>query len=391
MDRDRRRRPRARSMAKRKRSLKPLLWTLVLLFVISAGAALIYRSVTVKGSSEGVVQEPYPLSAISDSRVFSDSLNVYLDRVLGGLGIEGDLINKYPRSDRGPKRTRVRVPKDLSLLVCNLEVSRLVKDLGGEVLEARQNEKGTKVSIRAGMDGVETDLILLSRDDRIVRKKGKIAIVLDDFGYQRMELAREFCRLPQSLTLAVFPDTDNSQKIAQMALDGGHEVMIHLPMEPKGFPLQKPGEGAVYTIYSTREIKRITKKAIRAMPKALGLSNHMGSRATEDMRVMRAVLSEIKRNKLYFVDSRTSSNSIAYDLAEKMGIQCAKASLFIDNPDDVMTIEERLMQAADLAAGEGTVIAVGHDKAETLHALRAVLPKLEKRGFKFVKVSDIVN
>ena len=245
--------------------------------------------------------------------------------------------------------------------------------------------------MKLGVKGVTTDVITLVRDVEIARKVGRIGILLDDFGTQSPKLIGQFCRIPQRLTLSVFPNMKRSGEIAEAVHRSGHQVMIHLPMEPHDYPKEDPGEDAIYVWQSIEEIRRQTRAAIGTVPHAVGLNNHMGSRATEDEQVMQAVLEEVKRKKLFFVDSYTSSRSVALEVARAMKVRCAKREVFLDHVDDPQAIREALWKLADLAAQNGSAIGIGHPHPNTLAALKGLLPKLQKRGFQFVWASELVQ
>ena len=126
-------------------------------------------------------------------------------------------------------------------------------------------------------------------------------------------------------------------------------------------------------------------------PGAVGLNNHMGSRATADARVMEQVLTEVKKHDLFFLDSRTAAASIAYGTALQLAVPALQRDLFIDTVDEAGAIEARLWELAELAAAQGHAIGIGHDREQTLLALQSVLPHLETRGFLFVPLSQLVR
>ena len=407
MRRRRKRKPRPKGKGKRKkekgkRGLFPILGAVLVGFLLGAGAVFFIQ----KELREQPIEEaPEPLSlprlrpeGLKPERwekgytVFSDSLRARLGPSLDALGIWKDLIREQPpKGEERLHRVRVRVPRDLSLMVCNSEITRLVHRLKGRVFSAVEDPKRNAVVMKLGVQGVITDAVTLVRDAKIARKTGRIGIILDDFGTQSPKLIEQFCRIPQRLTLSVFPDMKRSGEIAETIHRGGHQVMIHFPMEPYDYPKEDPGEDAIYVRQSIEEIRRRTSTAIGTVPYAVGINNHMGSRATEDERVMRAALAEVKRKKLFFVDSRTSSRSVAFKMAKAMKVRCAERDLFLDHVNDPQAIRKELWRLADLAAQNGGALGIGHGRPNTLNALKEVLPKLQKRGFQFVWASELVR
>ena len=323
---------------------------------------------------------------------FSDRFRAGLGPCLKALGICMVLIRRRPpRGEEAFHRIRVRVPRDLSPLVCNLEITRLAHRLKGQVISAVETPKQAAVVMTLGVKGVPTDVVTLVRDAEIVRRAGRIGIILDDFGPQKSKRIEAFCRIPQRLTLSVFPNRKYSGKVAETIHRSGHQVLIHLPMEPHNYPKEDPGEDAIYVWQSIEEIRKRTRTAIGTVPHAVGLNNHMGSRATEDEEVMRAVLGEVKRKKLFFVDSYTSSRSVAFQVAKAMKLRCARRAVFLDHVDDAQAIRMALTKLANLAAQNGSALGIGHPRLNTLEVLKDELPKLQKQGFQFVWASELVE
>ena len=156
----------------------------------------------------------------------------------------------------------------------------------------------------------------------------QLAIIIDDIG-EDLKQTKEFLDLGIPLTLSILPDQPHSQGSEQLAHERGYEVMLHLPMEPKDRPHHNPGAGAIYTNMDEGRIAEIIKSHIKKFTYIKGVNNHMGSRATEDENTMRAVLKTLKPTGLYFVDSHTSSQSIAFRVAREMRIPSGENMMFI--------------------------------------------------------------
>ncbi|OPX32441.1 MAG: hypothetical protein B1H40_02550 [Candidatus Latescibacteria bacterium 4484_181] len=323
-------------------------------------------------------------------QAFSDSLKAQIGSTLAELGIWEELISERKPLKAGAGRILVQVPDDLPLVVCNLELSRLAKGLGGEVIKAVEYPGKDKVVLQVGKQGRVTEEIVLVKNRQQRRRAGTIALIVDDFGAD-MEIARRFCELDPRVTLSVLPYLKHSQQVAELAFKSGHEVLLHLPMEPEDESKNNPGKGAILVRQSSSQIRTLTRRALASVPHAKGVNNHMGSRATESLRVMKAVLREIKKRGLFFIDSMTSSQSVGYSTAKSMGIRCAQRDLFIDNQDDPKAIETRLLELSRLAAEQQKAIGIGHARENTLKALEQMLPKLQKRGFKLVSASKMVE
>lgn len=224
--------------------------------------------------------------------------------------------------------------------------------------------------------------------------KARIAIIIDDFGQSFEERERALLNLGYPLTFSILPSLPYSEKVAKEAHSKGLKVMLHLPMEPHGYPApgKNPGSPAVFTNMSDSEIARVVKESISSIPYLSGVNNHMGSKATEDERVMSVVLDQIKEDNLFFVDSVTSQKSVGYCLACKKGLRTGERKVFLDNDDDKEYIKKQLRLLAKEAERDGYAIAVGHVQRKSISsALAEELPLMRKKGIKIVSASELVD
>ena len=361
-------------------------WHLVLSGLLLAGATafLLYTPSPERTSDLPVIAPtpaPDPYQAANASQL-ADALYAGIDSTLADLGIRPALYSKHRRDYFD--QIKVGVPADLPLAEANLGISRFVQQLGGQVLSA--SERRGQVEIRCGFGEVRTTIFILAPVAER-RRTGNIAIVIDDFTDDD-PIAAHFCAIPQPLTFSILPRASQAHSLVERMRANGHEVLIHLPMEPKGGA--SLGGNAILVGLDDEEIRRRVRRALQRVPHARGINNHMGSKATADKRVMRLVLSELKDRKLLFLDSRTTASSVAYQLAVDMDIRAFNRDLFIDEIADAQTIRDKLWELAAIAAQSGQAIGVGHNRRETLIALSAALPQLEKRGFRFVRVSQLL-
>lgn len=189
--------------------------------------------------------------------------------------------------------------------------------------------------------------------------KKSLAIVIDDFG-NGQKGTEEILNLPVELTVAVMPFLSSTQKDAEFAFEKGHEVIVHLPMEAKSGKKSWLGPQAITTNLDDAEIRRRVEAAIQDVPHAVGMNHHMGSKATEDERVMRIVLEVCKEYGFYYLDSMTTGKSVVKKLADEMSVPVLENGLFFD---DVYTIEHIRKQAVLLDQKLSTIeeiIAIGH-------------------------------
>ncbi|MCX8011607.1 MAG: divergent polysaccharide deacetylase family protein, partial [Desulfobacterota bacterium] len=169
------------------------------------------------------------------------------------------------------------------------------------------------------------------------------------------------------------------------------EVMLHIPMEPKDRISHNPGKGAIYVTMEENQIAEIIQNHLHNFRYIKGVNNHMGSRATENEATMRAVFKALKPSGLYFIDSRTSSNSQAYNLAKAMKIPAGKNFIFIDNEPEVNYSKNSITKGIQLAKKNGEAIIIGHSRETTLKALKEIIPELKEQGVSLVFASALVR
>lgn len=362
-------------------------WHLTLSGLLLAGATtfLLYSPAAEELTSDLPViaptDAPVPHQAANADQL-ADALYAGIDSALADLGIWPALYSKSRQEYFD--RIEVGVPADLPLAEANLGISRFVQRLGGQVLSA--SERRGQVEIRSGFGEVQTTVFLLAPVAKR-RRTGNIAIVIDDFTGDD-PIAAHFCAIPQPLTFSILPRANQAPALAERVRANGHEVLVHLPMESQGGA--SLGANTILVDLDDEEIRRRVRRALQNVPHARGVNNHMGSKATTNERVMRLVLSELKDRNLLFLDSRTTASSVAYQLAVDMDIRAFNRDLFIDEIADAPTIRDKLWELAAIAAQSGQAIGVGHNRRETLIALSTALPQLERRGFRFVLVSQLL-
>ena len=218
----------------------------------------------------------------------------------------------------------------------------------------------------------------------------RVAIIIDDFGQQQTP-ADLFTSLDAPLTFAILPKLPHSKQIAVQAVENGYEVMLHLPMEPHDVEASNPGASAIWTDMPASEVRRRIADAVDSIPGLVGVNNHMGSKATEDRETMRVLMEELRRRGLYFIDSLTSRNSVAYDVAKMHHIPTARNRVFLDNSKDPADIGERVRQLGEIARRRGVAIGIGHAYPVTAHTLRDGLRMLREQGIQLVFASQVVR
>ena len=217
----------------------------------------------------------------------------------------------------------------------------------------------------------------------------KIAIVIDDVGND-YKLANSFMNIGLPLTLSILSSSTYAEDIAEKAKEKGFEVILHLPMEPKNYPAVNPGPDALLTKMDENQIRAVLDKNLEKIPGVAGVNNHMGSYFTEREDKMTYVLKDLKKRGLFYLDSRTTSNSVGFRLAGEMGVPAAKKSVFLDNDLSPKSIKYQLERLVRTARYSGEAIGIGHPHEATLSVLKDQADML-KADFRVVPVSELVK
>lgn len=237
---------------------------------------------------------------------------------------------------------------------------------------------------------LEPEEILGTRQAGVPELPYRVAIVIDDVGYD-LELARKFIALDAPLAFSVLPFLSESVASAEEAHAAGREVMVHMPMEPREYPKEDPGPGAILRSMDPEDVRASTLNAIAEVPYAIGLNNHMGSRITTDPILIGMVLRTVKERGLFFLDSRTTATSVAYNMARRLGLRTASRNVFLDDVFDPYYVDKMIEELLATARREGTAIAIGHLNPITYEALRTNLWKANRYGVRLVPVSELVE
>ena len=218
--------------------------------------------------------------------------------------------------------------------------------------------------------------------------KGRIAIVLDDWGYNMNNLYI-IDQIKYPLTASILPNLNYSRQVAEELHNRGFRIILHLPMEPyEKYRLEK---NTILTTMDEQTISKIIDEDLADIVYADGASNHMGSAATEDARTMGIVFKELKKKHIFFLDSFVTSKSVCFNLARKIGMETARRDVFLDNIEEAGYIKQQIYKLKLRAKSKGYAIGIGHDRKITLQVLKEIMPQLEKEGFKFVLLSELVR
>jgi len=263
----------------------------------------------------------------------------------------------------------------LRLPECDHEALRrhIDKELAVLAPEARLSEPSVH-EWAVSIDGTQTHHLLLPA---VAAKptppptpaKGRLALVIDDMG-EDVGMARNLAALDAPVAFSIWPDSGNRDAVAKIAKAHQREILIHLPMQPQGYPKVAPGKHALLVDMTAEQIEAATHRAIGLVHGAIGVNNHMGSAFTENGPAMRAALAAMKDKGLFFLDSRTTAHTVGEQEAKKLGLRHYHRDVFLDNEQDVAAIVKQLRQAETIARGKGQAVAIGHPHPATLAAIK---------------------
>lgn len=215
----------------------------------------------------------------------------------------------------------------------------------------------------------------------------KVMIIIDDLGNSKSDMS--VFSLPNEVTFSILPQTPFGEKIALKAWQEGHAVMLHMPMQARNGKYMGPL--GISTDMPPDVLTRTFRTALSSVPYAVGVNNHMGSAFTDQAQAMRIIMEEVKRQGLFFVDSRTSRHTQAQKMAQALGVPNTRRQIFLDHERTSTFMHQQFKQMTALAKQNGMVVVIAHPYPETLEFLAQYLPTLEKEGVVLASVADYLS
>ncbi|MCP3675637.1 MAG: divergent polysaccharide deacetylase family protein [Gammaproteobacteria bacterium] len=216
-----------------------------------------------------------------------------------------------------------------------------------------------------------------------------VSIIIDDLG-DRKALGFRAANLPSEVALSILPHTPFSQEIAQLGHHRGMDILLHQPMESEKY-VELLGPGALLSNMKRQQFAKTLENNINAIPYVVGINNHMGSLLTADREKMNWLMAELKQRALFFIDSRTTTKTIAATTAKHWQIPSMSRRVFLDHYDDPESIDNQFKQLLRIARKQGHAIAIGHPRENTMRYLEQKLPELAKAGVKLVSPSELMH
>ena len=216
-----------------------------------------------------------------------------------------------------------------------------------------------------------------------------VAIIIDDLGYDK-RIAKKFCNLNAVLTLSILPHSPFQETIAHLSKEKGFDIMLHLPMEPVEYPDVNPGPGTLLTSMTPDQLARQLENDLDAVPFIKGVNNHMGSKMTAASSQMYQIFTILKKRGLYFVDSRTTPQTLCKPSARLFQIPFAQRDVFLDHRQETRFIRRQEKELIRIARRNGYAVGIGHPHSVTYKVLQEMLPDLQK-AVQLVPASQVVH
>lgn len=320
------------------------------------------------------------LSANREPEIRAPNPGEIVAAVASRNGCPPDRVTTKPPVESGAPAWTITVhaPRSFDVSRFQLDLEAEVHNAGGRIEPRSLTERGGYglARLEGDVGGEALQVLVLGEpppEPRPARREkkargGRLAVVLDDAGYS-LDSVVQISRLPREVAVAVLPNAPHTREVARALGAQGRELLVHMPMEPLAGHGPGPGEGAVLVGLEPAEIERRVRHAFDVVPGAVGLNNHMGSRATADGDTMKAVMSALKPQGAYFLDSRTTAESIAERFARAAGVPALRRNVFLDVADEPTAVRGALREALAIARSEGRAVAIGHVQPVTLEVL----------------------
>lgn len=258
---------------------------------------------------------------------------------------------------------------------------------------------GIQVKAGSGKQDFVTDTIHfynnlnLNKQASVVAEKrhfnGKLAIIIDDCGTD-IKAVRTLLNLDIPFTFSILPNKDFSSDILAAVNTKGRVALLHLPMEPINRAAMSEGSNTIVTEMTNQQISDLTRRHLKGLYGVMGVNNHQGSKITANREQMKAVLNVLKEQGIFFVDSKTNSETVARDVAREMGVKTCMNDKFLDNSTNPEAIKEEVYKVMELAERNGSAIAICHARPNTVAMWAKYVQEFKDTGITFVSVNELL-
>ena len=286
----------------------------------------------------------------------------------------------------------IKVAEKSSLDQLNGRVTRALDNLKPGVTHQSEAVAPSEIICHVFAQGFYTHRIKMRSNEGFQKRPSKlprISIIIDDLGYD-LEIVQRFLELDLQLSLSILPLAPHTDAIVKEGHKKNFELMLHLPMEPENFPGVNPGPGALFADMKNDEIRRIIDSHLQQVTGARGVNNHMGSHFTQNRNKMAVVLGALKKKNLFYIDSRTTKETVAFILAREMGVPTANRNVFLDNDLSPRALSFQMQRLMGMARTSGAAIGIGHPHEKTLELLKTYVPRV-KSEFQVVRAAELAG
>lgn len=286
----------------------------------------------------------------------------------------------------------IRLPEEVITVVM---INRLIDDarrIGWDVKTSFEDASRNRTVLELQDRRDEVRRLVFTQEANLHINQGKIAIIIDDFGYANDDMVKRILTYPKKITVSILPGMPKTDAIYKEAQQYNKETLVHVPMEA----MNEEVDYTEYTIYATMnedEVRSRIRKAFNDFPSSQGMNNHMGSKVTSNEDIMSIIVDELKKNNKFLVDSRTTDKSVAYKIAQSNGLPSAMNNLFLEQSrnDTEDYLVKKLEALAKIANTRGYSIGIGHPYDTTIKVLLEQIPEFERKGYEFVFVSEVLT
>jgi len=327
-----------------------------------------------------------------------DASQIVMD-ILAKTEIPKELVNRF-KDETGVFHLKVDLPlQQYNRIEQSLEKSLRRQDF--RILEKKEQQTEEKNYFLWEVEGKDKErlsfLFSCAKETRILAEekpekpaRNKVALIIDDMGYS-LEAINTISSLGRPITVAIIPYSPLALETASISKENNLEVILHLPLESINNDERNNVEGMVYSGMSEEDIIKTVEKNLSQVPYIQGVNNHMGSKVTANSRLMQIILQLLKEKNLFFIDSRTTGSSVAYNIAQKLGIPSAYRHVFLDGELDETYIKGQLLELFEQAQRNGFALGICHPTDETLNVLKEHFHLIDDYNLEPVFASQIVK
>ena len=298
-----------------------------------------------------------------------------------------------PFATTAPIQWHIQVPRRASLYRINDAITQAMELLGGNVIRGVERPAplaGIQLDLRVGYGTQVTHAITVEPNENVADPGAQIAFIVSDLDRSPVKLYRAFMKSPLLFSVALRPDKGEAARVAREVRQEHHEVLLHLPMEPKGYPRVDPGKDAILLDLSRIEIEDRITRCLSAIGPVQAVVSRLGGAALNDPDVMRAVLDELKRRDLPFIDSHTTGPSMVEEIGEETGARTLLVGGSIDDEKGTAaSVRARVRELTAAAVQKGSLIVMVRPSALVLDILESELPKMKAEGLELVPISRV--